>query len=447
VIRTKRGLDLPIAGSPEQIIDNGTSVSSVALVGHDYPGLKPTMQVAVGDRVKAGQLLFTDKKTPGVKYTSPGCGIVSAINRGARRVFQSIVIELDGDGVESFPVVPLESLVREAAVNTLVESGQWTSLRTRPFSKVPAPSQSPNSIFVTAIDSRPHAPNPELVIAEQSKAFLAGLDVLSLLTDGSVFLCAGNGATLPLSNNPKVRREDFSGPHPSGLVGTHIHFLDPVSLDKVVWTIGYQDVIAIGHLFTGGNVYFDRVIALAGPSVASPRLIRTRIGASTRDLIEGELSDGEDNENRVISGSVLDGRACVPGLEYLGRYHNQVSVLREGTKREFMGFMRPGKDKFSVTRLFISSFFPKRKFAFTTSTGGSERAMVPLGTFEEIMPLDILPTQLLRALLVSDFDVSINLGCLELDEDDIALCTFACPGKYEYGPYLRQMLTTIEAEA
>ena len=447
MIRTKRGLDLPISGSPEQNIDNGRSVRSVGLVGFDYPGLKPTMEVAVGDHVKTGQVLFTDKKTPGVKYTAPGCGIVAAINRGARRVFQSIVIQLDGDESESFPVVPHEKLSREVAVNILVESGQWTSLRTRPFSKVPSLSQSPNSIFVTAVDSRPHAPNPEIVIAEQSKAFLVGMDVLSLLTDGPIFFCARNGTTLPVSSNPKVRREDFSGPHPSGLAGTHIHFLDPVSLDKFVWTIGYQDVIAIGHLFTSGNVYTDRVISLAGPSIALPRLIRTRLGASTQDLIEGEISVGDKDEERVISGSVLDGRTCTLGLEYLGRYHNQVAVLREGKQRELMGFLRPGKDKFSLTRLFISSFFPKREYAFTTSTGGSERAMVPLGTFEEIMPLDILPTQLLRALLVSDFDGSISLGCLELDEDDIALCTFACPGKYEYGPYLRQMLTTIEAEA
>ncbi|MAI42447.1 MAG: Na(+)-translocating NADH-quinone reductase subunit A [Candidatus Azotimanducaceae bacterium] len=447
MIRTKRGLDLPIAGSPEQVIDHGTSVRSVALVGHDYPGLKPTMEVVVGDRVKAGQLLFTDKKMPGVKYTSPGCGTVAAINRGARRVFQSIVIDLDGDEAETFPQEALEKLTRESAASTLIESGQWTSLRTRPFSKVPPPSQVPNSIFVTAIDSRPHAPNPELVIAMQPEPFLAGLDVLTLLTDGPLFLCAENGATLPEFDNPKVRREDFSGPHPSGLVGTHIHFLDPVSLDKVVWTIDYQDVIAIGHLFRSGNLFFDRIIALAGPAVSKPRLIRTRIGASAHDVVKGELNSPQENDNRIVSGSVLDGRTCSPGAEYLGRYHNQISVIQEGTNRELLGFVKPGQDKFSLTRLFVSSFLPKRKFAFTTSTGGSERAMVPLGTFEEIMPLDILPTQLLRALLVSDFDVSISLGCLELDEDDIALCTFACPGKYEYGPYLRQMLTTIEAEA
>jgi Na+-transporting NADH:ubiquinone oxidoreductase subunit A len=450
MIRTKRGLDLPISGSPIQSIEAGQSVNSVALVGFDYPGLKPTMEVAVGDRVAAGQLIFTDKKTDGVKYTSPASGTVAAINRGARRVFESLVIDIDGDESTTFASYgadELAALPRDEAIRNLIDSGQWTSLRTRPFSKVPTPDSTPHSIFVTAIDSRPLAADPTLFINEQADAFLNGLDVLSTLTDGPVFLCASDSAELPESRNSKVRREDFRGPHPSGLVGTHIHFLDPVSMDKTVWTVGYQDVIAIGHLFTTGKLYFDRVVSLAGPSVKNPRLVRTRLGACTTELTSGELIDSAVAENRVVAGSVLDGRRAHDGLAYMGRFHNQVSVLLEGTEREFMGFIMPGVEKFSLSRLFVSSFLPKKALSLTTSTGGSERAMVPLGTYEEVMPLDILPTQLLRALLVSDFDTSIQLGCLELDEEDLALCTFACPGKYEYGPYLRQMLTTIEVES
>ena len=450
MIRTKRGLDLPISGSPEQSIEQGAQINAVALVGYDYPGLKPTMAVTVGDRVKVGQLLFTDKKTPGVKFTSPAAGTVSAINRGARRVFESIAIDVDGDDAEqfsSFATDTLAGLDCDQVVQNLVESGQWTAFRTRPYSKVPEPDTAPHAIFVTAMDTRPHAPDPTVIIGDQSAFFLAGLDVLSVLTEGSVYVCGQTGANLPESQNSKVRREAFSGPHPAGLAGTHIHFLDPVSLEKTVWVVGYQDVIAIGHLFTTGSLYLERVVSLAGPSASKPRLLRTRLGASINDLTAGELKDNIEAENRVISGSVLDGRRAHMGLAYLGRYHNQVSALAEGTRRELLGFVMPGLDKFSLTRLFASSFFPRKAFDFTTSTGGSERAMVPLGTFEEIMPLDILPTQLLRALLVSDFDSSIDLGCLELDEDDLALCTFACPGKYEYGPYLRDMLTTIEAES
>ena len=454
MIRTKRGLDLPISGSPEQSIEQGPQINSVALVGFDYPGLKPTMEVSVGDRVKAGQLLFTDKKTPGIKFTSPAAGTVAAINRGARRVFESIAIDVDGDvdgddaeQFASFAADTLSGLDRHQVVQNLVDSGQWTALRTRPFSKVPVPDSAPHAIFVTAIDTRPHAPDPTHIIGDQTALYLAGLDVISVLTEGGVYVCGQAGANLPESQNAKVRREDFSGPHPAGLAGTHIHFLDPVSLEKTVWVVGYQDVIAIGHLFTTGALYLERVVSLAGPSVDKPRLLRTRLGASTTDLTAGELQDNVEAENRVISGSVLDGRRVHMGVAFIGRYHNQVSVLAEGHQRELLGFMMPGFDKFSLTRLFASSFFSRKAFDFTTSTGGSERAMVPLGTFEEIMPLDILPTQLLRALLVSDFDSSIDLGCLELDEDDLALCTFACPGKYEYGPYLRDMLTTIEAES
>lgn len=410
--------------------------------------MKPTMEVSVGDRVKAGQLLFTDKKTPGVRYTAPASGIISAINRGAKRVFQSIVIDVDGDEVETFDSYLAEEigeLDRQSVIQTLVDSGQWTAIRTRPYSKIPAIDTTPHSIFITAMDSRPLAADPQLFISEQKEAFLAGIDALSRLTDGAVHVCVAANTDIPQSENAQVQQEQFAGPHPAGLAGTHIHFLDPVNSEKVVWTVGYQDVIAIGHLFLSGELFFERVISIAGPDVDKPRLLRTRAGASTDELTAGELA--MPGEHRVISGSVLDGRTAAGPTAYLGRFHNQVSILKEGTERELFGFVMPGIEKFSLTRLFAGSFFAGKSFSMTTNTGGSERAMVPLGTYEEVMPLDILPTQLLRALLVSDFDNSIDLGCLELDEDDLALCTFACPGKYEYGPYLRQMLTRIEAES
>jgi Na+-transporting NADH:ubiquinone oxidoreductase subunit A len=410
--------------------------------------MKPTMEVAVGDRVKAGQLLFTDKKTPGVRYTAPASGTVSAINRGAKRVFESVVIDVEGDDAETFESYAAEeigALDRQIVVQVLLDSGHWTAIRTRPYSKIPAIDTTPHSIFITAMDSRPLAADPQLFINEQKDAFLSGIDALSRLTDGSVHVCSADKAEIPKSSNRQVRHQQFKGPHPVGLVGTHIHFLDPVNSGKTVWTVGYQDVIAIGHLFLSGELFFERVVSIAGPDVENPRLLRTRLGASTDELSAGEIAGSE--EHRVISGSVLDGRTAAGSTAYLGRFHDQVSILREGTNRELLGYLMPGTDKFSLTRLFASSFLGRKKFSLTTSTGGSERAMVPLGTYEEVMPLDILPTQLLRALLVGDFDSSIDLGCLELDEDDLALCTFACPGKYEYGPFLRQMLARIEAES
>jgi Na+-transporting NADH:ubiquinone oxidoreductase subunit A len=440
MIKIKKGLDLPITGKPVQQIDAAPVVTRVAVVGHDFPGLKPTMEVAEGDTVAKGQLIFTDKKNPGVRYTAPASGKVVEVNRGKKRVFESLVIELDGSAETEFDI---KAGSREDVVATLVESGEWIGLKTRPFGKVPAIDSAPLNIFVTAIDTRPLTADPKMFINQHSAAFEKGLEVLTKLTEGTVFLCAAPGVELPGSGVAGVQREDFSGLHPAGLAGTHIHFLSPVSQQKQVWSINYQDVIAIGSLFETGKLFSERVIALAGPGVKNPRLLKTVAGASLAEITKGEI---EAEGQRVISGSVLDGRKASGPAAYLGRFHNQVSVLKEGTKREFMGFVMPGADKFSLTRLFVSSLFGSKGVEITTSTGGSHRAMVPLGTYEEMMPLDILPTQLLRALLVSDVDSAIQLGCLELDEEDLALCTFACTGKYEYGPYLRGMLSRIEAE-
>ncbi|MFT7684881.1 MAG: Na+-transporting NADH:ubiquinone oxidoreductase subunit A [Candidatus Azotimanducaceae bacterium] len=446
MIKTKRGLNLPIGGSPEQAIGESHATRTVALLGPDYPGLKPTMEVAEGDQVKRGQLLFTDKKNPGINFTSPATGEVIAINRGSKRAFQSVVIELkeadsSNGGEIKFDVS--ENMDREQIKKLLIDSGEWAAFRNRPYNKVPGIADTPANIFVTAMDTRPLAANPSIVINENADAYLAGLELVATLTDGNVFVCSAPGADLPISGNTSVQQETFSGPHPSGLVGTHIHFLSPVSAQKSVWHIGYQDLIALGHLAKTGSIYTERVISLAGPGVEKPRLIRSRRGASIDEITAGEL---HSDEQRIISGSVFDGNTAFGPTAYLGRFHNQISVLPEGTDRQFLGFVMPGINKFSLTRLFAGSFLGAKNLKMTTNRGGSERAMVPLGTYEEVMPLDILPTQLLRALLVDDVDSAIQLGCLELDEEDLALCTFACPGKYEYGPYLREMLTRIEAE-
>jgi len=445
MITIKKGLDLPISGKPQQVIHDGPVITRVATLGEEYIGLRPSMNVKVGDRVKKGQVLFVDKKNPGVKYTALAAGVVAEINRGAKRVLQSIVIDVDGDEQITFHQYhdnQLQELPREAVREQLVESGMWTALRTRPLSKIPAVDSTPAAIFVTAIDTNPLAADPAVVIKQQADAFVSGLTVLSRLTDGKVYVCKGEGS-LPHSQHPQVVEETFVGPHPAGLAGTHIHFLEPVSAHKVVWTINYQDVIAFGKLFATGEIYTGKVIALGGPMAANPRLIRTCLGASTKQLTEGELKAGEV---RVISGSVFSGTHASGPHGYLGRYHQQLSVLAEGREREFMGWAVPGKHKFSVTRVFSSQFSPSRLFDFTTTTGGSERAMVPIGTYERVMPLDILPTILLRDLLSGDTDNAQLLGCLELDEEDLALCTYVCPGKYEYGPVLRECLTKIEKE-
>jgi Na+-transporting NADH:ubiquinone oxidoreductase subunit A len=444
MITIKKGLDVPVVGSPQQVIHDGNAIKTVATLGEEFVGMRPTMFVKVDDRVKKGQVLFEDKKNPGVKFTAHVAGVVKEINRGEKRVLQSVVIEIDGDEQETFTSYTaneLSSIKREDVVANLVNSGLWTALRTRPFSKVPAINSTPIAIFVSAMDTNPLAANPEMIINEQSEAFKNGLTVLSRLTSGEVFVSKAPNANIPVEANVQVN--EFAGKHPAGLVGTHMHFLKPVSADKSSWSLGYQDVIAFGQLFISGELNNTRIISLAGPAAKNPRLVRTILGANTDDLIAGEITDGE---LRVVSGSLLSGAKAKGVHAYLGRYHVQISLILEGREKEFIGYMYPGPNKFSVTRAYMSHFFPKKLFNMTTTTNGSPRAMVPIGNFERIMPLDILPTMLLRDLCAGDTDSAQQLGALELDEEDLALCTFVCPGKTDYGVILRECLTTIEKE-
>ncbi|CAK1695264.1 Na(+)-translocating NADH-quinone reductase subunit A [Vibrio crassostreae] len=445
MITIKKGLDLPIAGTPSQVINDGKSITKVALLGEEYVGMRPTMHARVGDEVKKGQVLFADKKNPGVVFTSPASGKVIEVNRGAKRVLQSVVIEVAGNEqitFNSYEANQLTSLDRETVKAQLVESGAWTALRTRPFSKVPAVDSETQAIFVTAMDTNPLAAEPELIINEQSDAFVAGLDLLSTLTNGKVYVCK-KGTSLPRSAQSNVEEHVFDGPHPAGLAGTHMHYLYPVNAQNVAWSINYQDVIAFGKLFLTGEIYSERVVSLAGPVVNNPRLVRTQIGASLEELTDSELMPGEV---RLISGSVLSGVHASGPHAYLGRYHQQVSVLREGRDKELFGWAMPGKNKFSVTRSFLGHLFKGQLFNMTTTTNGSDRSMVPIGNYEKVMPLDMEPTLLLRDLCAGDVDSAQALGALELDEEDLALCTFVCPGKYEYGQLLRECLDTIVKE-
>ena len=442
----KKGLDLPITGGPEQKITDGNSVKSVAVLGTDYVGLKPKMLVAEGDQVKLGQTLFFDKKNPGVAFTAPGAGVVKAINRGDKRALLSVVIDLNGNEKESFAKYKekeLAALTAEQVKENLLNSGLWTSFVTRPYGKVPAVDVAPSSIFVTAIDTRPLAADPAVIINERAKDFANGIKVISKLTEGKTYLVKATGAAI--ENVDVAQTAEFSGPHPAGLPSTHIHFIDPVNINKFVWHIDYQAVIAIGALFTTGHLNVDRVVALSGPSVTKPRLVRTRVGANLSELLAGEL---EAVESRVISGSVLYGHSAVGALDFLGAYDLQVSALKEGRERELFGWIVPGKNKYSALNVYVSSRDRKdnRLFPLTTDKNGSNRAIVPVGIYESVTPLDILPTPLLKAIVVGDTDVAQQLGCLELNEEDVALFTFVDPGKHDFAPVLRANLDKIEKE-
>jgi Na+-transporting NADH:ubiquinone oxidoreductase subunit A len=448
-IRTKKGLNIPLAGEPEQSVHPGPEIQNLALCGPDYVGLKPRLLVSEGDPVALGQPLFIDKRDPAVSYCSPGQGTVAAINRGARRALESVVVRLAYSGPDDVRFDPLgdeqvETLDRELVVGRLQQSGLWTAFRTRPFSRVPFSDSSPGSIFVTAIDTRPLAADPGLVAGQDSGAFVSGLRVLPLLTAGAVYLCTGPGWDIQIPQIERLEMVEFSGPHPAGLPGTHIHHLDPAGADRVAWHIAYQDVIAIGKLFTSGSIHTTRIIALGGDCLERPRLLTTRLGASIDELVDGEI--GQPDDCRVISGSVLGGRTAIGGVAFLGRYHDQVSVIREGGDKHLFGWTGLFPRRYTTAKAGLADRGQRKKQSFSTSQNGRFTGMIPLRVFEQVMPLDILPAPLFRALMVKDTDRAQALGCLELDEEDLALSSFVCPAKYDYGKVLRINLDQIERE-
>ncbi|WP_455221362.1 Na(+)-translocating NADH-quinone reductase subunit A [Kaarinaea lacus] len=450
-INLSKGLDIPIDGTPDPTVEPGRPIRSVAILGNDYLGLKPKMLVQEGDKVTLGDALFVDKRNPDVMFTAPGSGTVLAINRGARRVLQSVVVELDEAETDtseyaqlagSDPLTLEESVIRSA----LFTSGLWTAFRTRPYSKVPQSDTSPRSIFVTAIDTQPLAVDPGLVVSAHPEEFVRGVQILTRLTDGTIFICTEADWKGPVSNSKQVRHVEFSGPHPAGMPGTHIHLLDPVSIDRTVWHIGYQDVIAIGKLFTEGRMWMERTVSLGGAGFERPRLVTTRLGANINELVAGELKPVGEKEKspRLISGSVLSGRAAVGAEAYLGRYHNQVAAIPQDNERHLFGWSGFFNRCYSFAGLFKRQQDYSHRLPFSTALNGRSTALVPVDAFERVIPLDILAVPLLRALLIKDTDQAQALGCLELDAEDLALCSFVCPGKNDYGTVLRINLEHIE---
>ena len=413
-IPNRRGFDIAVSGTPRQVIGDGAEVTSVALLGADFPEIRPALRVEVGDRVTAGQTLFVDRRRPEIAFTSPAAGVVAAIGRGPRRALDSLVIDLAGESAEFFSPSP-GSLSRDGVRELLLKSGLWPAFRARPFGRLPDPGVVPDSIFVTAMDTNPLAADAVVVLESNAEPFRSGLDVLTLLTAGPIFVCQSPGAALADESKERIRCVRFDGPHPAGLPGTHIHRLAPVGGGRVVWQIGYHDVIAIGRLLATGRLWTERVIALAGPGVRDPRLVRTRLGASLDDLTEGELGDGDF---RIVSGSALSGREA----GFLGRHHTQVSVLPAVHETARLPIL---------SRLLgIGRDVPP--------------PLIPLAAFERAMALDILPVPLLRALSVGDAETAERLGCLELIEEDIALLSYICASNADYGALLRSVLDDLE---
>ncbi len=449
MVTIKKGMDLPIMGEPQQQITNfNANISRFALVADDYLGLKPKMLVQEGDEVKIGQPLFVHKLNDTVQFVSPANGKVLAIHRGEKRKLLSVVVSNEGDrraDFSSYKGAELSSYNQQELIALLAESGWWTSFRTRPFSKIPHVQDVPCAIFVNMMDTQPLAAKPTLYLEKRGKEFNRGLKVLEKLFSVPVHVCAEKGFNdqQVLDGLTRSTLHHFSGVHPAGNVGTHIHFIRPVSEAKRVWHVDLQDVVALGHLLSTGQNLLERMISMAGPLAKEPKIFLTRVGACLSDLAKDQL---KQDKARLISGSVFGGRTASEEFNFLGRYHRQMTLIKEGTEREFLGWQSPGLNKYSFKPVFLSKLFPAKKFSFTTNTNGSLRAIVPTGAFEKVMPLDILPTHLIQALLMKNTERATQLGALELDEEDLALCSFVDPCKNELGPVLRENLDIIEKE-
>jgi Na+-transporting NADH:ubiquinone oxidoreductase subunit A len=442
----KKGLSLRLSGSPVQSDIHLKETSKVSVNAADFIGVKPKLLVQIGDKVQQGDALFINKSAPDVLYTASVSGKIIDIVRGEKRALQHIVIEQDSAvGCCNFAQYSSKELVnldKESITEQLLKSGAWTYFLKRPFGHVPNPNDAPNSIFVTVTDTRPLAVNPVRVLTDSIDEFNNGLTVISKLTAGKTFVCHDDTFRFP-HNNLAVY-QSFTGKHPSGLAGTHIHYLDPVGLNKQVWTIDYQDVIAIGRLFVTGKLDSYKVISLSGSQVVQPRLLKVLRGSDISELTHDELIAGNSH---LLSGSVLDGNVLDDENKFLGFRHNQISVIPTGEKRELVGWYNWwGKNKHSILPIYLANLLFKRPLSLSASTNGSPRPIVPIGVLDKVLPLDILATPLMKALVVGDLEAIVNLGGLELLEEDLALASYVCPSKYEYGPILRDNLERISKE-
>jgi Na+-transporting NADH:ubiquinone oxidoreductase subunit A len=422
-IGIKSGLDLSIAGAAAGDTVHAKTAGSAAILGRDFPGIRFELLAEQARPVKAGEALARDRHRPDIVFTAPVSGTVGSINRGARRALVSLTIVGDGsDDAVGFDVA--DDPGRDAIRSLMLTSGLWPSLRTRPYGHIPDPAGEPKALLVTAIDSEPLAPDPVRVIAAQAAEFRRGLDAASRLTASPLYLCQAAGADIPTGESGDIRIAEFDGPHPAGLPGTHIHRLCPIGFDGAeVWHIGYQDVIALGALMLNGCLWPKRIVSLAGPAVASPRLIAIAPGADLDEVVADELGD---DGARVISGSVLSGHMAAGTEAYLGRYDRQITAISEALD---------------------DAMWPWRKDVFDTALGGEPGPLIPTEDFERVAPPGILAVPLLRALLVGDVDRARELGALELVEEDLMLLSYVCPSKTDYASLLRSVLEQLHREA
>lgn len=443
-IKLRKGFNIRLKGKAEAVLEEASPSGIYALKPTDFPGMTPRLSVKPGDVVKAGEPLFYDKYHPEVLFVSPVGGSVEIVNRGERRRILEVLVRADAavgevDFGKSDPLQESAEVVREK----ILKAGLWPLIRRRPYGTIARSAETPKSIFISCFDTAPLAPDYSFVLKGQASDFQAGVNALTRLTPGKVHLGlpAGGGDVFAGMKNAEITF--YEGPHPAGNVGVHIHHTDPVNKGEVVWTVNPQDVVIIGRLFTKGVADFTRVVALTGSEVEKPRYLKTMVGTRLIPLLGGNLKEG--GTQRVISGNPLTGQKVLSD-NYLNFYDSQVTVIPEGDDYEFMGWAKPGVDKFSASNTFLSSLFPKKEYEMNANLHGGGRAFVLSGQYEKYVPMDILPVHLLKAILVNDVDKMEQLGIYEVVGEDLALCEYACVSKIKVQDILRQGLELMEKE-
>jgi Na+-transporting NADH:ubiquinone oxidoreductase subunit A len=446
-IKIRKGHSIRIAGIPKNELLTNLSTAEVGLSPIEYQYVKPKLLVKEGDHVDIGTPLFFNKENPDQKWGAPGTGTICKIQYGPRRVIEKIVIKLDKDGKgfsqKAIDLNATTNLKREEIKSILSESNLWHLIRQRPFNQGANPADEPRDIFISALNTAPLAPNLDLVLNGQKDALQAGINVLKGLTDGNVNIgISSNNQINELTGLDNCSLHQISGPHPAGNVGIQIHHISPLKPDDIVWTVNIQHVIILGKLFLSGEINLSIIVSVGGPGAKDPIHVKTRIGTKIETLIKDQLDGGE---YRIISGDVLTGRK-VEKNDYLGFYDTIISILPVDFSRPFLGWIQPGSSNktYSLSNSFLS--FGRKLFNFTTKQNGSKRALVPIDAWEDVLPMDIMPNPLYRSILACDIEEMTQLGILECDEEDFALCSFACPSKIDVGAAIRKGLDIMRTE-
>jgi Na+-transporting NADH:ubiquinone oxidoreductase subunit A len=444
-IRLKKGLNINLKGEADKVYASIPQSDLFSLKPTDFHGLTPKLTVKAGDKVKAGSCIFFDKYNEKVRFSSPVSGEVTDVVRGAKRRILEVKLKADTETkYESFSTLDA-SANREQFIEGLLESGVWPFIRQKPFDIIANPMDTPKAIFISTFNTAPLAPDNDFVLHGLEKEFQTGVDFLKKLTNGKIHLNV-DGNTNPstvFTSCKGVQINKITGAHPAGNVGVQIHHIDPINKGDVVWYLYPQDVLTIARLFSEGKYDVSRIVALTGPQVEKPRYYRTIAGASIKNLLDENTLIGDNN--RFISGDVLTGEKIEEDGN-IGFYDSQVTVIEEGNQQEFLGWIAPNLDKFSLSKSYFSWLMPSKKYSLNTNYNGEERAYVVTGQYEKVLPMDIYPMQLIKACLIDDIDSMEQLGIYEISPEDVALCEFVCTSKMEVQSIIREGLDLIKKE-